>query len=257
MAYTWQWPPIESDTYYTVVVLDICLNISSSTPRSSHQAPVKRYGYRHGFRQCSRIVAATFRRGQEWWDKRIQTQVSREGHHLLDDQSVQWPGDPLFHPDWSNKGHRLWLSSVGFHLKGWWPAKHGAVVPDSSGRWVWFCSDWESPVIRSLRERVKREKLTWRPLMRNESNRVVTDYQVSCGSIQPTLQEIFHSQVQKVHSPKLFKQKYIREVVRIGSIIIFHLTKLWKVKFFILCDVVCLVRLQGKLEIDHSWEWKG
>ena len=36
--------------------------------------------------------------------------------------------------------------------------------------------------------------------------------------------------------------------------IIFHLSKLWKAKFFILCDVVFLVRLQGKFEIDHSRE---
>ena len=25
-------------------------------------------------------------------------------------------------------------------------------------------------------------------------------------------------------------------------------------KFFILCEVIFLVRLQGKFEIDHSWE---
>ena len=30
-----------------------------------------------------------------------------------------------------------------------------------------------------------------------------------------------------------------------------------KANFFILCDVIFLVRLQGKFEIDHSWEWKG
>ena len=42
------------------------------------------------------------------------------------------------------------------------------------------------------------------------------------------------------------------EVVRIGSIIIFHLSKLKK--FSILCDVIFLVRLQGKFDIDHSWE---
>ena len=39
-----------------------------------------------------------------------------------------------------------------------------------------------------------------------------------------------------------FKEKCIIEVVRIGSIIIFHLRKLWKTKFFILCDVTLLVR---------------
>ena len=49
------------------------------------------------------------------------------------------------------------------------------------------------------------------------------------------------------------------EVVRIGSIIIFHLSKLRKAKFFILCDVILLVGLQGKSGIDYthgdpSWE---
>ena len=42
------------------------------------------------------------------------------------------------------------------------------------------------------------------------------------------------------------KQKCVSVIVRIGSIIIFHLSKLWKVKFFILCDVILLVKLQGK-----------
>ena len=28
-------------------------------------------------------------------------------------------------------------------------------------------------------------------------------------------------------------------------------------KFVILCDVIFLVRLQGKFAIDHSWEWRG
>ena len=40
-------------------------------------------------------------------------------------------------------------------------------------------------------------------------------------------------------------------------IIIFYISTLWKAKFFKLCDVIFLVRLQGKFEIDHSWEWKG
>ena len=48
------------------------------------------------------------------------------------------------------------------------------------------------------------------------------------------------------------------EVVRIGSVIIFYLSTLRKAKSFSrLCDVIFLVRLQGKFEIDHSWEWKG
>ena len=44
---------------------------------------------------------------------------------------------------------------------------------------------------------------------------------------------------------KPFKEKCISEVVRIGIIIIFHLSKLWKPKFFIKYDVKFLVRLQG------------
>ena len=53
------------------------------------------------------------------------------------------------------------------------------------------------------------------------------------------------------------KDKCISEVVRIDWIIIIHLSKLWKAKFFMLCGVIFLVRLQGKFEIDHSSEWKG
>ena len=37
----------------------------------------------------------------------------------------------------------------------------------------------------------------------------------------------------------------IREVLRIGSMIIFHLSKLWKATLFTLCDVIFLVRPQG------------
>ena len=62
---------------------------------------------------------------------------------------------------------------------------------------------------------------------------------------------------QKVHSPNLLKRKCISEEVRFGSAIIFHLSELWKAKFSILCDVLLLVRLQEKFELDHSWEWKG
>ena len=54
-----------------------------------------------------------------------------------------------------------------------------------------------------------------------------------------------------------FQEKCISEVVRIGVIIICHLSKLWKNKFSILYDGIFLVRLQEKFEIDHSWEWKG
>ena len=52
--------------------------------------------------------------------------------------------------------------------------------------------------------------------------------------------------------PNLPKEKCMSEVVRIGSIIISHLSKRWKAKFFTLCDVISLVKLQGKFEVDHS-----
>ena len=42
------------------------------------------------------------------------------------------------------------------------------------------------------------------------------------------------------------------DVLSICSIIIFHPSKQWNARFFILCDVIFLVRLQGKFEIDHS-----
>ena len=60
----------------------------------------------------------------------------------------------------------------------------------------------------------------------------------------------FHSQVQRVHSPNLPKEKCIGEVVRIVRIIIFHLSKLWKAEFSLLCDVMFLLRLQGEF-----WNW--
>ena len=51
-------------------------------------------------------------------------------------------------------------------------------------------------------------------------------------------------ELKKVRSPNISK--------RIGSIIIFHLSKLCKVRFSILHDVIFLWRLQEKIEIDHS-----
>ena len=35
---------------------------------------------------------------------------------------------------------------------------------------------------------------------------------------------------------------------------VFYLGKLWKARFFILCDVIFLVRLQENFEIDQSGE---
>ena len=62
---------------------------------------------------------------------------------------------------------------------------------------------------------------------------------------------LFIPKLKIVHSPNISKRKCISEVVRIGSIIIFHLSKLGKAKFSILCDVIFLAR-QQKFEVDHS-----
>ena len=61
----------------------------------------------------------------------------------------------------------------------------------------------------------------------------------------------FHSQVQKVRSPNLLKDKCMSDVVRIGSIIIFQLSKLWKATFSILWNVIFLARLQATCQ----WYW--
>ena len=44
---------------------------------------------------------------------------------------------------------------------------------------------------------------------------------------------------------------------KIHSIISFHLSKRWKAKFSVQCYAIFLVRLQRKVEIDHSWKWKA
>ena len=53
-----------------------------------------------------------------------------------------------------------------------------------------------------------------------------------------------------------FKEKYVSKVVRIGCMInlAYNLSKLWKVMFFILCEVMFRVRLQGKFEIDPRFK---
>ena len=43
----------------------------------------------------------------------------------------------------------------------------------------------------------------------------------------------------------------------IGSIIIFHLSELWKARPSYCVMLLLLVRLQDKFVIDHYWEWKG
>ena len=64
----------------------------------------------------------------------------------------------------------------------------------------------------------------------------------------------FTPKFKKYHLPAFLKKDVFPSI---DSTIIFHLSKLWRAKFSILCDVIFLVRLQGKFEIDHSWEWKG
>ena len=73
-------------------------------------------------------------------------------------------------------------------------------------------------------------------------------------SLRVSLLNTFTPTIKKYILPTFLKTKCISEVVRIGNIIISHLSKLGKAKFFILCDVIFLVRLQGKFDIDHSWE---
>ena len=46
-------------------------------------------------------------------------------------------------------------------------------------------------------------------------------------------------------------------VVKIGCTSIFHLSKLWKSRApYCVMFSIFLVRLQGKFDIHHSWEWK-
>ena len=70
------------------------------------------------------------------------------------------------------------------------------------------------------------------------------------NNASPVLATLY-SQVQNVHSPNLLKRNILREAARIGSMIIFHLTKLWKPKFSILCDVLNIFgQASGKI-----WNW--
>ena len=51
---------------------------------------------------------------------------------------------------------------------------------------------------------------------------------------------------------KPIKEKCMSEVAGIASIIVFHLSKLWRATFSILCDVISLMRLQGEFECDRA-----
>ena len=48
-----------------------------------------------------------------------------------------------------------------------------------------------------------------------------------------------------------FKDNCISELVRIGSIIIFCLSKLWEARFFILCDL----NISGEAATGEIWSW--
>ena len=60
---------------------------------------------------------------------------------------------------------------------------------------------------------------------------------------------------EKVHSSNFLKRNVWGS--GIGSIVIFRLSELWKARFFIPCDVIFLVRLQGKIRIWSLLGVKG
>ena len=85
------------------------------------------------------------------------------------------------------------------------------------------------------------------------SDSLVTSELLQVSKMFRLLHWRFQSQVQKIHSRDLLAEdKCVSEAMRIGCIIIFHLGKLWKATFFILCDVIFLLRLQGKFEIGSE-----
>ena len=91
------------------------------------------------------------------------------------------------------------------------------------------------------------------------SNERLLHYQFSLPHPYISLEEGWENVLFELPSSKSafsqpFKDKFISEVVRIASIIIFHLSKLWRARFSILCDGILLVRLQEKFEFDHSWD---
>ena len=74
--------------------------------------------------------------------------------------------------------------------------------------------------------------------------------EVTCGG---TGGWMCHS-IQSVSQSQLPQNYKWCTVIRIGNQLSSDHTKPWKAKFFALCDVMFLVRLQEKFEIDHSWE---
>ena len=53
----------------------------------------------------------------------------------------------------------------------------------------------------------------------------------------------------KYNLPTVVKRRCVSQVGRIGSIIMFHLSKRWKVKFSILCDVISWWGCSGNLKL--------
>ena len=82
---------------------------------------------------------------------------------------------------------------------------------------------------------------------------VMTMGSTSCKPPQDVLTLILPNS-KKYILPTFLKEKCVSEAVRIGRIIIFHLSKLRKAKFFIMCGVIFQVRMKGEFEIDHSWD---
>ena len=66
---------------------------------------------------------------------------------------------------------------------------------------------------------------------------------------------LFNPSVPKVRSPNLQREMYKwgSENLAVWSSFIWVNYE----KFFQRCDVIFLVRLQGKFEVDHSWKWIG
>ena len=77
-------------------------------------------------------------------------------------------------------------------------------------------------------------------------------YHISCTTCRcPEMLRSFQSQVQnyKYTFSQPFQDKCISEVARIGSIIIFNLSKLWKARFFIL-----MCNISGEAA-EQIWNW--
>ena len=166
----------------------------------------------------------------------------------------------------------VWLSPARFLAKTRTSALRGCVVPlilhmNASGAFTSVRTPhWSAAGRTSTRYDVTRggtqESLycALQPVLLVLSVAVAETFKGGPGSTETKVQhnvQPFHSRVQKRTLSQLHMEKCISEEVRIGSIITFHLSKLWKAKFFILCDVIFLVRMQEKCEIDHRWEWKG